>query len=545
MREASHLRTFEKQEKFIRIGWARIEKGQFKRALRAFNRANRPPNAEALLFIGYVQELLNEAEAAEKAYRRAAENGDPEGWTALAAVLVRTERRDQAFEILEKATAQQVPSAFLLRAGLYSEDAKTNEARIDYLRAAELGLTEGWNGLALHEFNQGHIEEALSCCREADRLGNLNAAHNMGLLLLNQDRTEEAKTWLIKSAESGMANAMYLLGELARDDGMWNEARSWHSQAAERGHFDARYGLEGTYTDKFDRKIRRVLEQRWTWDKQSAEQLGILYMNNNQLEKALAIWNAFADYGDPIGHYNLGVIYQRKNQIEKALEHYRLAAAEGNTEAAYNLGVHYQQIAQNPQLAKHWYERAASAGHLYAAYNLGNIYSEEKRLDYAKEMYEKAADRGFVKAQNNLAGVFLEEAEMRYEERLKQQEKGVPSIPLFGANGLARRLEAVPQPERDLIEQAENLYRKAADKDLDIASMNLASLLHDLDKLEESEHWYKIAVKQNDPEAQFGYAELLVELGREAEALRLYQASADQGWQQSVEHVQKYAQKKT
>lgn len=531
------MRTFEKQDKWIRIGWERMHEGRYKRACRAFRKANRPFWAEAEISIGSAHEHMGQIAEAESAYRRAYEAGSREAAAALAELLANTQRRSAAYSVLREAAAQDNPFAFLTRGNLYSADGQAEEARSDYLRAAELGLTEGWNMLALLEFNEGHIEEALACCREAHRLGNPNAAYNMALVLLDQDKIAEAREWLEKSAESGFADAMYLLGSIDESDGMLREAHNWYRKAAERGHWKARYAMQDVYADKWDRRIKPIL-QEYAWDKKAAEQLAILYTNRKQYRNAERIWHAIIDSGYPDGHYSLAALLEQQGKIDEALEHYRLAAAEGSVRAEYNLGVHYERRADNPQLAKYWYGRAVAAGHHYAAYNLGNLYYREKNLEAARELYEKAAARGLDRAHNNLANLLIDEAEAQFKKRLRQEGRS-ETIELFDADGQP------DESELENIREAALRYRTAAEQEVPEAQLNLAELLRHLGEFEQSEHWYRRAAEQGNAEARHDYAELLRSLGREEEALPLYRTSAKQGFAKSIEYLKRRETKKT
>ena len=65
--------------------------------------------------------------------------------------------------------------------------------------------------------------------------------------------------------------------------------------------------------------------------------------------------------GNAYAMNNLGVLYDNEEDKEKAKEWYEKSASKGDAEAMYNLGVLYDNEGDKEE-AKEWYEKSAAKG---------------------------------------------------------------------------------------------------------------------------------------------------------------------------------------
>ena len=107
--------------------------------------------------------------------------------------------------------------------------------------------------------------------------------------------------------------------------------------------------------------------------------------------------------------FDAGMAAYEKGDWDTALRESRAGADQGDRRAQYLLGLihdHGRGIAEDNEVAIHWYREAATQGHTGALYALGQIYSSDRDIakddDAAARWFRLAAEQGDAKAQLRL-----------------------------------------------------------------------------------------------------------------------------------------------
>jgi TPR repeat protein len=99
------------------------------------------------------------------------------------------------------------------------------------------------------------------------------------------------------------------------------------------------------------------------------------YGLQQDLAKAMELWNQAAKLGSSKAHYNLGVYYDKGGDLKKAKFHWEAAAMAGHEIARYNLGQMELGSGNMERAVKHWMI-SASAGHYAAMHNMLVAFSQ-------------------------------------------------------------------------------------------------------------------------------------------------------------------------
>ncbi len=98
--------------------------------------------------------------------------------------------------------------------------------------------------------------------------------------------------------------------------------------------------------------------------------------------KAVEVWRALAEKGNPVAQSRLGDMYAEGKGVARddatAMIWFQRAANQGNAEAQYNVGASYAEglgVAKSDDEAAKWFKRAAEQGMPYAQINLGLLYA--------------------------------------------------------------------------------------------------------------------------------------------------------------------------
>ena len=133
-------------------------------------------------------------------------------------------------------------------------------------------------------------------------------------------------------------------------------------------------------------------------------------MNEQTIQRLIVA----SDNGDGKASFQLGGIYEEEGDFEKAVLWYKIAALQGSKEAQNDLGYMYQNgenVYQDPSLAVKWYRTAADGGFAEAQNNLGLMYANgegvEKNYKEAVKWFRKATEQNHAEAFYNL-GVMYE-----------------------------------------------------------------------------------------------------------------------------------------
>jgi cell division septation protein DedD len=124
---------------------------------------------------------------------------------------------------------------------------------------------------------------------------------------------------------------------------------------------------------------------------------------------AVAMWQPFADAGDPDAMFNIGQAYKLGRSVPKdslvARDWYRKAAAKGHLPAEANLGILLFQAGEKPEAVR-WLKMAADQNEMRAQYVLGvaawNGDGIPKNLALAYAYLSRSAAQGLPDAQSAL-----------------------------------------------------------------------------------------------------------------------------------------------
>ncbi len=167
----------------------------------------------------------------------------------------------------------------------------SHEGRIEFDRAAALERL-------------GDIEGAVAAYRQADRLGQLGAACNLGVLLEQQGDLEGAEGAYRRSAQSGDVNGVFNLAGLLEGRGSFDEAIAMYVEADRLGHPAA------------------------------ARELGLVLRNQGDLDGAEAAYRRADARGDASGAFSLGRLLEYRGEVKSALAAYQRAVEYAATAAA-------------------------------------------------------------------------------------------------------------------------------------------------------------------------------------------------------------------
>lgn len=235
---------------------------------------------------------------------------------------------------------------------------------------------------------------------------------------------------------------------------------------------------------------------------------------------ALRWLEAAAQSGVPDYLFDLASVLETTPEVAdvaRAAALYRRAAEAGNVPAAVSLGVLHQNgtgVAQDFAAARRLYEVGVAAGHPRAQNNLGLLYVRgdgvAQNYEQAAALFQAAADQGLRQAMTNLAvlyengfGVALDESRaatlyrqagsgavvdaasgFTYDPRLGPPPRDAQALELLRKSAraddpvalfqLGWLLVAAPQADFAARRQAQDLFRRAAERGHGPAMANLA-----------------------------------------------------------------------
>jgi len=232
--------------------------------------------------------------------------------------------------------------------GLYYNSLEEyEEAEKMFLKGLEKGEKE--NLFFLGNFYSHYIYNiptAISYYEKSYKVGNMQAANNLGFIHFERGRYTQAIKWLILSSNSG--------------------------------------------------------------DKQSLLGLGLSLVATGKIELAFKVYEKMGELGDERGYSSVGFYYAREKKYDKAIEYFTKCYKKGYKECARGNGRVYDDDLKEYDKAKQWYIKAYEMGDSESAYVLAFLYHLElKEFDKAIEWYTKASDMGYINAMNNL-GVLYE-----------------------------------------------------------------------------------------------------------------------------------------
>lgn len=140
--------------------------------------------------------------------------------------------------------------------------------------------------------------------------------------------------------------------------------------------------------------------------------LADIYIKNNDspetIKKAFEILHKSADDNHNVqAQYNLGKLYMDNNEIEKALKYFETAAEQGSQFAQYKLGVYYMDHDLTDEGIKYLND-AAQQSNQFAQYKLGSYYLKNKDIEKGINYLKAAVDQNNSFAQYRLGAYYLD-----------------------------------------------------------------------------------------------------------------------------------------
>lgn len=260
---------------YSNLGVLLAERRDLRGAIDAYNQAFELGVVEAKVNLGHLLLERGKKREAREAFELADEHGSPAGAFRLGSLMLDVgDDLADAEVVLHRAEERGHPGAALRLADAYRERKELDKAEAAYRRADEMGDKSGAEGLAIFlELYRGKVREALDVWKRADERGSGMGAYKVGEHLLDVKRDPDA-------------------------------ARAAFRRGAEREDEDA------------------------------ANNLGVIYFKEGDLEEAEKWFALAADLGLASGAYNLGAVYSKREELEKAVAAFRRAGQLGHPKGA-------------------------------------------------------------------------------------------------------------------------------------------------------------------------------------------------------------------
>ena len=285
-------------------------------------------------------------------------------------------------------------------------------------------------------------DQALVWYQRALQAGYLPSASNIGLLYqrgLSGSSNDMGKAvyYYTYGAERGLAQAQANLGMLYRDgNGVPQDpaqAMRWFRLAAAQGHATAMVEIGRLY--RFGQGVKTNVAEAHRWFETAATEknsslaelnLGLLYEDQGELEKALTFYRQAADAGSTDAMIQLYLCYWNVKGVSsdhaKAVEWLGKAANAGNPYAQCLLGCYYETprwegegreralTAPNWHQAIHWYRLSAEQNWAGGQYHLGMLYVRGTGVEVDEvrglKLVRAAVDDGLDAAASGLAELY-------------------------------------------------------------------------------------------------------------------------------------------
>lgn len=280
---------------------------------------------------------------------------------------------------------------------------------------------------ALNNYDAHNDELALELFQAASDRGHPIAKYYLGIMYLygwGTDRDlDKSVHYFIQSAQMGVPEAMLLAGTLFRDgigvEKNIDAAINWFTLAleSESSATEAKYELAKIYYNGVDGK--KDYHQAYTLMEEAANagdinaqfNLGVMMIHAVSYSEAEKWLNMVLEKtDDPQVYYYLGLVYINQDRFDEAVASFETAAEANNPDAIYYLGSMYfsgEYVEMNKQTAYALYTRAAELGQVDAQFMAGLMLisgdgiTEDQTLGI--EWIRTAAESG-----NEFAATYLE-----------------------------------------------------------------------------------------------------------------------------------------
>ncbi|MEH1129894.1 tetratricopeptide repeat protein [Micromonospora sp. CPCC 206061] len=339
---------------------------------------------------------------------------------------------------------------------------------------------------------RGENGEAEVMYREADAMGDADAANDVGLLLAERGDLAGAEAAYRRADERGCAPAGYNLGLLLDERGDRAGAVEALERADAREHPQAaiilgHWALESGEMDRAEACWYRADERGATG---AATNLGYLLQERGYLDDAEEVLLRAGVRGELDGLHNLGWLRQQRGDLDGAAQAYEEAVNGGREASAGNLHAVQLALAERDE-GDVPFVQAAAAGDTTAAVELGRRIAKRGRTADAVRVWQHARQLGEPEALNELGLAYAAQgdragAEAAFREGADREHRG--AIYNLG----------VILYERGDVDGAERQWRRADALGDGAAAYNLGSLLEDAGEEDEARLAFRRADERGD-----------------------------------------------
>lgn len=230
-------------------------------------------------------------------------------------------------------------------------------------------------------------------------------------------------------ATKGHAEALHYLGRHYHFgqgvDQDYAAAAKYYQTAADAGSFKSMNNLGTLYLHgngvpkNTEKAVALFTESSQHGVYQASYNLADIYYSRKAFEKARALYETAASYGDAVAQRKLGVMAFSgeggPKNYQQAANYTYLSALQGDAQAQQNMGYLYEHgfgVQQNLNEAFDWYLKSARNGNASAQYMLGSFYDQGKGTpqDYraAADWYRKSASQGVAPAKYQLGVIYYQ-----------------------------------------------------------------------------------------------------------------------------------------
>ena len=434
-------------------------------------------------------------EGAERWLRSAAELGEVNAGRMLGELLGNRGHISESEHWLRRVMNRD-PNALHDLGVLFEQAGDPAAAHEWYLRAYERGIGLSAVSLARLQLAAGDVTQAAQWLRVGADSADTEAediclvAVELAERLQREGAESDAVTWLEESAAAGWVPAMLPLASRAAADGDWDTAERWYLKAATAGYPGAAADLGQMLESRGELHRARLwlgvaAQPGLTPDDQAPAVAATLGRVTDRLgpEKERPTGTAPADTA-AAEELAAGSAAKERDDSFAARMHYMQAAVAGNTEGAYRYAT-LLRADGNDSGAESWLRRAAEGGHIQAAADLAQLTSDPLELTYWTAVACRAGHAGMLR---NVAA-------MKFNAGHK--------------------------------DEAEQLYRRAAETGDLAAAGTLGALLHERGEIGQARDWLTRAADGGSEEAAYNLGVLALGLGDRTEAIAWFRRAAD------------------
>ena len=271
----------------------------------------------------------------------------------------------------------------------------------------------------------------IDCYENAYAQGSYKACYHLSKIYEAKEDHLRQIEWLLKGQNDvdclRVLGILCYEGEIAQLD--YKKAFECFYKASEQGDVTSTYYLalsylEGHGVEVDENKGNTLLAKAAEKGHEEAMLMYASKVQDQEPQKALALFEQCAELGNVTAHYTLGKWYSKGYIVEKdevkAFKHYTKASEGGNYSAMCNLGIAYiNGIGTKvcPELGVYWFKKASEGDIISAKFNLAYCYEgaigTSKDIYAAINLYSSAGRDGHVESCLRLGEIYMNEEELK------------------------------------------------------------------------------------------------------------------------------------